>query len=76
MIQYYTVGKGFMCRAVRLACEQKLRTPYVGRSESRDQGGLCALTCLLGHGDQRYYFWDCPVARAVVESVQDGWPAG
>ncbi len=29
-----------------------------------------------GRQPRRHHFWDCPVARAVVESMQDGWPAG
>ncbi len=29
-----------------------------------------------GRQPRRHHLWDCPVARAVVGSVQDGWPAG
>lgn len=30
----------------------------------------------LGRHPRQHHFWECPVARAVVGSVQEGWPAG
>ncbi len=56
--------------------------PLLGNSHIRGQAPeVCGCGGVGGTQDwgrqaRQHLFWDCLVARAVVESVQDGWPAG